>query len=77
MNAVVVPLEDRAQIRTWLLAGVVTASVVLLLFCRRAIRRSLRRDLNRAGMPTCVHCGYDLSAGEGERCPECGTLRHA
>lgn len=49
---------------------------------RSAITKIVREDLNRAGHPTCLKCGYDLR-GNPEfpgnppllRCPECGA-RH-
>jgi predicted RNA-binding Zn-ribbon protein involved in translation (DUF1610 family) len=41
---------------------------------RMRVRRSLRTDLNRIGIPTCLGCGYDLRGHDDitRRCPECG-----
>ena len=39
---------------------------------RRVMHRSLRRQLNDAGQPTCMKCGYDLRGQTEARCPECG-----
>jgi predicted amidophosphoribosyltransferase len=39
---------------------------------RKRIQRSLRQQLLTAGIPICIACGYDLTANESGRCPECG-----
>lgn len=38
-----------------------------------SIRRSLRYQLVRKGIPICIHCGYDLRGQVQYNCPECGT----
>lgn len=38
----------------------------------RRIRLSLRRELNRRGIPVCLRCGYSLQGLTESRCPECG-----
>jgi hypothetical protein len=43
-----------------------------LLVIRKGVRRSLREQLNVAGRPTCMQCGYDLRGQIDRRCPECG-----
>ena len=40
---------------------------------RRPIRQHLRRQLNDAGVPVCMQCGYNLAGNTSGRCPECGT----
>ncbi len=69
-----VPIADRGRIRGWGMVVLIVASLGLLFMCRRAIRRSLWRDLNNAGAPTCTHCGYDLRGSERVRCSECGAI---
>ena len=66
------PTDLRHAIGTWCVFGLPVVVLVLLLLCRRAIRRSIRRDLNATGLPTCTRCGYDLSGTKSGRCPECG-----
>lgn len=39
---------------------------------RTAIQACLRRELNAAGNPTCLECGYDLRGQVELRCSECG-----
>jgi len=39
---------------------------------RRGIERHLRTRLLAAGVPVCMHCGYDLRGQTQARCPECG-----
>jgi predicted RNA-binding Zn-ribbon protein involved in translation (DUF1610 family) len=69
-----VPLGWRAQIRAFLLVGVLIACGTIPLLFRKRIRSSLRSALAHMGVPTCVCCGYDLTANVSGRCPECGTL---
>ncbi len=45
-------------------------------FTRRGIRRRLRAQLARKGIPVCVPCGYNLTGNESGVCPECGTAMH-
>ncbi|MBN1347474.1 MAG: hypothetical protein JXQ73_32590 [Phycisphaerae bacterium] len=40
---------------------------------RYSIRRSLREQLAKSGVPICVECGYQLRGLTEPRCPECGT----
>jgi hypothetical protein len=49
------------------------ACVVIIWLVRRWITRSLREELNRRGLPTCLACGYDLTGNVSGTCPECGT----
>ncbi len=39
---------------------------------RRDIRRRLRAQLAKKGIPICIQCGYDLTGNESGTCPECG-----
>jgi len=49
------------------------ACAVIVWLVRRSIMKSLRRELNRRGWPTCIPCGYDLTGNESGVCPECGA----
>jgi len=40
---------------------------------RRDIRRRLRTQLTKKGIPICIPCGYNLTGNESGTCPECGT----
>ena len=40
---------------------------------RRDIRRRLRAQLAKKGIPICIPCGYDLTGNVSGTCPECGT----
>ncbi len=40
---------------------------------RHDAQRELRQYLCEHGLPTCLSCGYDLTANVSGRCPECGT----
>ena len=42
-------------------------------FTRRDIRRRLREQLVKKGIPVCITCGYNLTGNESGVCPECGT----
>ncbi len=39
---------------------------------RAPVRRRLRQQLNAAGKPVCMECGYDLRSVSEPRCPERG-----
>lgn len=40
---------------------------------RGPVRRALRVELCKRGVPVCVPCGYDLRGLQTRRCPECGA----
>jgi hypothetical protein len=40
---------------------------------RSPIRRRLREELVKQGVPICIPCGYDLRGQSEPRCPECGA----
>jgi len=42
-------------------------------YTRRDIRRRLRTQLAKKGIPVCIPCGYNLTGNESGVCPECGT----
>ena len=42
-------------------------------FMRRGIRRRLREQLAKKGVPVCIPSGYNLTGNESGVCPECGT----
>jgi hypothetical protein len=44
-----------------------------LFFSGRWVISRLTRGLSWPGGGTCARCGYDVSAVESGRCPECGT----
>ena len=46
---------------------------VAIWFTRRGIRRRLREQLAKKGIPVCIPCGYNLTGNESGVCPECGT----
>ncbi len=39
---------------------------------RSRVRRNLRKELVKIGVPICIHCAYDLRGQIEPRCPECG-----
>ena len=45
---------------------------VIFRYARGEVRKCLRAELSRAGVPTCVECGYDLRNIPEWVCPECG-----
>jgi hypothetical protein len=53
-----------------LTGGLVTLALTVLSRRRRA--RQCRILLCEAGIPVCLHCGYDLRGQTEARCPECG-----
>src|SRR5437870_3128214 len=57
-----------------LIAGILMPMTLVPAFWyfHRAITHNLRVQLNQLGMPTCMHCGYDLRACTDDRCSECG-----
>ena len=74
-------VPDRSSVATAVclafpFVGGVFLGLAPLALVRRSIRRSLRRHLTKAGMPTCVSCGYDLRGQIEPRCPECGSPFH-
>ena len=54
-----------------IIGGVFT--IALQWFWRPPIRRYLRSQLQRQGIPICLQCGYDLRGQLTPRCPECAT----
>ena len=42
-------------------------------FTWQDIRRRLRAELAKKGVPICVPCGYNLTGNVSGVCPECGT----
>ncbi len=46
---------------------------IAIWFTRRDIRRRLRAQLAKKGIPVCIPCGYDLTGNISGTCPECGT----
>jgi hypothetical protein len=56
-----------------LLIPILCPGLILLLQCRRWMRRFLRDYLNEHGIPICRTCGYDLRGLVSPTCPECGS----
>ena len=48
------------------------AKAVLTILRLRRMRRELRVELQKRGVPICIPCGYDLRGQSEARCPECG-----
>ncbi len=46
---------------------------IAIWFTRRDIRRRLRAQLAKKGIPVCIPCGYNLTGNESGVCPECAT----
>ena len=55
------------------LVGFLVVPFVYLLF-RRGMRRALRLELLKKGIPICLHCGYNLTGCQSVQCPECGIV---
>jgi len=58
------------------LGGSLLPAVIILawaLLMKRRLQRHLRRELNDAGVPICINCGYQLTGNISGTCPECGT----
>ncbi len=68
-----IPMSQRGTIRGLSMIVMMAAMFGLIWLFRRSIQRSLRRQLNEKGMPTCIACGYDLSHPASQTCPECGS----
>ena len=56
-----------------LLIGAVLILISIPPLFRRALRRSLRRQLLHRGIPLCIKCGHDLRGSTSSACPECGA----
>jgi hypothetical protein len=50
----------------------IVTGLLPLIVHRRAFRRSVREQIRAIGIPLCLHCGYNLTGIDSERCPECG-----
>ncbi len=46
---------------------------IAIWFSRQDIRRRLRAQLAKKGIPVCIPCGYNLTGNESGVCPECGS----
>ncbi len=46
---------------------------IAIWFTRRDVRRRLRAQLSKKGIPVCIPCGYDLTGNVSGTCPECGA----
>lgn len=69
-----IPFMVRGDLFPFWLPAVGTLLVILLsrLWYRDRVRRQIRAAMCRAGIPICVHCGYDTRGLTENRCPECG-----
>lgn len=53
---------------------VLVCTLIITIFVWRVLlRKESWKQLNNAGFPTCIQCGYDLSGQNGDRCTECGA----
>jgi hypothetical protein len=50
----------------------ITTAIACGWLTRSHIRRYLRGELLRRGIPICINCAYDLTGNVSGRCPECG-----
>ena len=46
--------------------------ILTLAIIRPGMRRAMRIELRRSGVPICVYCGYNTAGVDNQRCPECG-----
>ena len=57
----------------WNVVVTLVFAIGLLWFSRRQYARGMREYLVECGIPTCLHCGYNLTGASATRCPECGS----
>ena len=69
----VLPPFQHADLAKFVAAVVMYTAIVYVLL-RRDMPRALRQQLLDAGVPVCMHCGYDLRGlpADRDRCTECG-----
>lgn len=53
------------------------SGLAFVAFRRRRLRLDVWRRLVEHGLPTCLHCGYDLTGLTAPRCPERGAAAPA
>lgn len=72
-------VEAKTDFPRLLLAGLlgaaiaITGTISLQVLSARTIKRRLRRQLCKKGVPICINCGYVLVGLDTNRCPECGV----
>ena len=54
-----------------------TCALTIALIVRPYARKRVRKEMQQAGIPICIPCGYDLEGNRTGVCPECGTDRNA
>jgi hypothetical protein len=74
----VLPPFPHAELTKYLVAAVLYTAIVYVLI-RRGMPHELRKRLLDAGVPVCMHCGYDLRGlpPGRDRCTECGRQLNA
>ena len=74
LSRVAVPGGLRVVVAGTLLALPIAVPVALWFLWRRAMRRSLQRQLEVHEPRTCHECGYDMRHNLSPFCAECGTV---
>ncbi len=69
-------VDPRSDTRDWSFAAIMLLWLLVPLVCflliRNRLRRRLRQELVKIGVPICIQCAYDLRGQIEPRCPECG-----
>ncbi len=65
-------LQESRYVAVGVFVVLLPAAYLAFRLLREPMRRVVRGDLQAAGVPICIQCGYDLRGQTIARCPECG-----